>query len=723
MYQSLADELSRFEIAAVTRVYGFVGLASKRIDSRASNNTKLSFYPTKMTRPQPIQRPPKASQVAADFQAEVLGTSSATRETQVRATQSMQPASRLGDLDGRDDDGSIGSVVHEAPLQRQSRSTIPDVDSDGQPRVRRLGQWPVSKGQVARTNVSTRRSANPQYKNPFHGQKPSGPVVQALQTPRLVRPRTAPAGSAGTMLIPRTERAAHKRSASESFLETSFTSASRVSDSQPSLMIAASQDFDFQQQPERQRAATEPPDTTAVINPTFLSQTHKRRRLTVAESDEVAMEDIVEAEPKSASPVKSSFERKYLVRRPPGYEGPYFLRDRSEDWTSPPEPSASDSSSNAVSSTLSPSQPLALRWSQTRLSPTSAQPPASIDLISDTPPETPRGGEQTAANQTSSPTLPRIGSSPRLPSDPSESPISATRSFYNGSHVTQPPQMHSDRSAGSPSTTSNRTYDFTSSIRSLPDRIQAPAPPVGSGPFTTHVSKDLSTMVGRLPLSKHFRPVEVTRDVHVLERGHWSLRVKVASDKDVAEARRPYSQGEILAALNKQMSGVTPTERDRRYAASKAAGHEVSVLGLSKRCDLWTVDEFLCFWEVLTKYVEDGKAGHGLSVAKDWASEAVTPGRSTQSTYARIRVYTWGEVVGHIWIALWVLSDKKTAYAPMEWISSNDSVIVKMSGDRRNGGKLGPWVPKGTPGGKGSWGIDAGTPPGNQGKYVRFPSS
>jgi hypothetical protein len=143
---------------------------------------------------------------------------------------------------------------------------------------------------------------------------------------------------------------------------------------------------------------------------------------------------------------------------------------------------------------------------------------------------------------------------------------------------------------------------------------------------------------------------------------------------------------------------------------------------LSKRSDLWTEAEFLGFWEALTKFVEEGKAGHGISVAKDWADEALTPGRYTQSTYARIRVYTWGELVGHMWIVLWVLSDKKTVYIPMEWVSSDDTVVVRMSGNRCKGGKLGLWVPKGSPGGKGCWGIETGTPPGNQGKYVRLPS-
>lgn len=724
-YQRLADELARFEVAAVTRVYGFVGLASKRNDSRACSEANLSFYKTTTTLPAMMQRPPRPGQVANESRLEILSPSSKTRRTRLATKDIMEPASTFSISDSHSDVGSPDSIVRETPLQRRGRTVASRSDNGGKPRVRRLGQWPVDTGQAARTRVFTCKPMNPQYRNPFHGKSPSGAAIRTLQTPVLSRPRTAPAGSNGAMLVPRTESVTHKRSASDSFLDTSFSSGSTVPDSQFSTRRVIDQVLDSQGPPGRQRAATAPPNTFAAIDVTPDLQPHKRRRLTTTINGDVAMKDTAEAGSVSPSPVDGSFERKFLVRRPAAYEGPYFLRDRSEDWTSPPEPSTSDPSSTAVSSTLSPSQPLALRLSQTRNSPTFAQPSLQINLVYSSPIEACANYRKTAMGRTSSLILPRTTSSPCLPSDPFESsPGFATRSFYDGS-LRVPPSTrgHSGRFTGSPSTRSSKGYDLTSSIRSLPDNIQAPLPQVGSGLFTTHISRDLSIMVTRLPLTKYFRPNYVVRDVRVLERGFWSIRVKVACDKDVAEARRPYNQRELLAALNRQMSGASSEERAARYDKWKASGSEASELGLSKCQDLWTEAEFLDFWEVLKRYVEAGKAGHQLSVAKDWAEKAVMPGRSTQSTYARIRVYTWGEVVGHMWIALWVLSDKKTAYVPMEWIAADDSVVVKMSGERHRAGKLGPWVPKGSPGGKGSWGVEAGTPPGNQGKYVCFPNS
>jgi hypothetical protein len=51
------------------------------------------------------------------------------------------------------------------------------------------------------------------------------------------------------------------------------------------------------------------------------------------------------------------------------------------------------------------------------------------------------------------------------------------------------------------------------------------------------------------------------------------------------------------------------------------------------------------------------------------------------------------------------MSDKLTAYIPMEWRAGDNSMVIKMSGYRRKHGVLGDWVYKGPAGEKGIWGI------------------
>jgi hypothetical protein len=713
-YQSLTYQLSNFEVAAVTHVYGFVGLTSKTMDLKSTMEANVSFYELVMKKSAPRGDLDRSTFIASSH-IEVPRTSTTTKS-----------ANRSIGLISNSNAKRLSKSLSETPAQRIHRAACAEPDSSHQAglKAKRLGQWQVMKPQqsVAIPHAHT-TGPNPAYKNPFHGTKVSSQsTILALQTPPMVRPRTAPAGSIGTIQIASTLTAARKRSASDSFLDDSFAAASVVSDTQFHLQEGddeAHENYEAYSplQRQQQQAHAETTEAAENVSPESHTQAAKRRRLT--SSNYAASIQAATARVNGVVQIMSIAARDQQVRPP------YFLRDRSEDWTSPPEPSPSDPSSTTISSTLSPSQPLALRLSQTRnaqLPPPSLQP---VDLTSTSPSPAYAVQEEDNIHHPSPRSQPRTHSSPRVSSDPfNSSPNSATRSFY---HNSSPPvrfaRGQKTPSARSSLTEAGRQCDVTSSIKSLPNRIEAPPPSTGTGSFVTHVSDALSIMINRLPLAKHFRPATVARDVRILERGHWSIRIKIASEQEVAEARRPPEQSEIVTALNEHLAGESFHQREARYESWKAAGENLSQLGFSKRCDLWTEAEFLNFWESLKSYVEDGKAGHGLSVAKDWAAEAVTPGRLTQSMYARIRVYTWGEVLGHIWVALWVLSDKKTAYIPMEWISTDDTVVVTMSGNRNKGGLLGPWIPKGSPGGKGSWGVAAGTPPSGQGKYVRLPNS
>lgn len=708
-YQSLADQLWKFEVAAVTHVYGFVGLISKNNNCNSMMEANVSFCEVTMTKPAPWFRPAASVREAASFDMEGPRTSPA-----------KDPTAPSIELHRHSNLESLGSFVSETPSRQKDRAISLEFGNHHQAglKPKRLGQRQSVAAPLARTTRN-----NPAYKNPFHGTTISSDAsVLALQTPQPVRPRTAPAGSTGTIQIAGTMSLARKRSASDAFVDDSFAATSIISDSQYQLEEVDGKAYS-RQHPQRPRAHIKSTEDAGKMNSELDIQPVKRRRLTLLDNAAPVTAGIVRDS--GTVQLVGTSVRDHLVRPPLGCQGPYFLRDRSEDWTSPPEPSTSAPSSNTVSSTLSPSQPLALRLSQTRISPKPAQPVPPVDLTSNSPSQVRAVQRGDGMEEPSQRSQPPAHSSPLVSSDPFDSsPIPATRSFFHNSsspvRCTKGQKTHSARSS---STEDGRRFDFTGSIKSLPDTIEAPPPPTGTGPFVTHVSSALSIMITRLPLAKHFRPVTVARDVRVLERGHWSIRVKIASEREVADARRPLEQCHIVTALNEHMAGANSLEREARYDSWKAAGGKLSQLGLSKRCDLWTEAEFLAFWESLKAYVEDGKAGHGLSVAKDWAAEAVTPGRSTQSAYARIRVYTWAEVLGHMWVALWVLSDKKTAYIPMEWLSTDDTVVVTMSGNRYKGGRLGPWIPKGSPGGKGSWGIAAGTPPSGQGKYMHLPSS
>ena len=230
----------------------------------------------------------------------------------------------------------------------------------------------------------------------------------------------------------------------------------------------------------------------------------------------------------------------------------------------------------------------------------------------------------------------------------------------------------------------------------------------------------------------------------MLERGTWHLPITIASKEVVDEARRETSSEARLDRMKKwsessawkanKASGMEQTlaefkthqeNRDREWQARNERGEaglssspvlyldECEDLGLDadpegkgrrfverRRQDFWTEDEVIEFWRKCTKSIgELGRAGWGASVYREGEGETVL-----------IKIFCWGEVLGHVWVLLWVLSDKLVSYVPMEWRDGDGEVVIRMSGYRRKHGVLGPWTEKwfvgeGTGNEKGLWGV------------------
>lgn len=196
----------------------------------------------------------------------------------------------------------------------------------------------------------------------------------------------------------------------------------------------------------------------------------------------------------------------------------------------------------------------------------------------------------------------------------------------------------------------------------LSDEVHGPNPQGGQARFVTHVTKTLRKLAIRLPLSKQFRPSHVTRDVNVLERGHWQFSIGIIESSMI---------------------------RDPTQALQKRSHDEL--------VSLWSEREFVQLWKNVCCFVQDGKAGWGTSMVKKQIGQGLW----------RIRLFTWAEILGHIWLVLWVLSDKMMEHVPMHWIDGRGTAVITMSGRKPKGkGKAaGSWVSKGPEGEQGYWGI------------------
>lgn len=503
---------------------------------------------------------------------------------------------------------------------------------------------PAARWQITKSHTTNKQNPQPD---------PNPHIIRAVRTPDALRPKTAPTGDVGLPTSnPFARWTTRKRAHSES---SSFDSISSIV-------------------PETQQVAT------ASINCGGPSTQYTSPSDPSKKQDRAVLKHTQEADDKGALRKRvrlgevSRLETDAATDLPAGHnEGqmpPYLLRDRSLDWTSSPEPSSSGktktSTTLTATATATPSQPLPdmPRQSRPEATPKAKEvytynnPPSPIDLISQDPQSTPLERLPPLSPQ------PAFPSSPAVMASTSRSPISAL-----STHIFPPP------------------------------------PPTGHGIYVTHITPALAVTVKRLPIAKRFRPVQVSRDVRVLERGHWHIPITIASQAVVDEARTEIPKDQKLAKITKQRDA--PTSRERW-----------------KRQDVWTEEEFVRFWRNLEECVGEGKWGWGVKVFREECTEEADEVRKPRDDLPSsppeasavgaerkrerrvlLKVTTWGELIPHIWILLWLISDKLTAYIPMEWRAGDDSVVVKMSGYRRKHGILGEWVYKGPEGEMGVWGI------------------
>lgn len=353
-----------------------------------------------------------------------------------------------------------------------------------------------------------------------------------------------------------------------------------------------------------------------------------------------------------------NFGSSLLLPSSPG-AGALFLRGRSLVWTTSPTPavnSAPDTQSGT--STATPSQPF---QDLERERPYSSQP-----------------------------------SPEKATSIVSISSGDTQRSMTNGQMASHPRSIEAADDSGF-----SRPFP---AIDDLPLEVTAPQPAVGNSTFKTHVTKHLQELMETLPLHKLFKPLRVTRDVKVLERGHWLLQIVIAADEVVKQARTSPSKETAINAYTERFAGSTAEERLAKFWQVKDAGkmseydygHDDEAVGK------WTEAEFPTFWSNMSEFLRKGHAGWGVRMVRD-DLDISPPAPGLRKL--RVRIFTWGEVIGHMFLAIWLFSQKVSVRIPMKWVAGDGSVVVEMSGKKKFTGHLPPWVRKGPAGEGGSWGL------------------
>lgn len=480
---------------------------------------------------------------------------------------------------------------------------------------------------------------NPPYKNPCRSRN-------LLETPReLSRPGIATGVGSTNIQVPFTGTKSHYAH-SEVNLATSFRS--HISNSQPSFTMS---------EHEAVPASSAPPAITSVkSNPTTT------RARSLSQTSET------EQQPRKRARREQDLVTHQTTIIPPAVPGqPFFLRDRSMDWSSSPTRSSS-SQQTCSSSSASPSQP---------------------KIVSNR--DAPAASQDNSTNDAEHPiVIHSSGSAPQ--SRTLETKLSSSK------HRT----VGLDSLATPVSQQRKPDVHAQSTIEKLPKEVNAPEPPAGEGRYSSHITQHMHELVEILPLDRFFRPTEVKRDVKVLERGWWTMEITIASQETIQEVRKSPSKEEKMKAWDARFPGATSAERLEKYYKETAEKPllDIDYPGGEDAVGLWTEQEFVAFWNSFSLFVKGGRGGWGTRMVRDRLDNG-----DSEAEIHRIRIFTWGELLAHAYIAIFVLSGKISERIPMQWMEGNGNVVVQMAGTRGGRGKLRPWSRKGLDGEQGYWGV------------------
>lgn len=249
----------------------------------------------------------------------------------------------------------------------------------------------------------------------------------------------------------------------------------------------------------------------------------------------------------------------------------------------------------------------------------------------------------------------------------SSGPLTSTRAF---------------KPAGSIASSSTRQSEVEQSrlisLSSLPLEIHPPPPPVSTEKFKSHITPTLHMLAERLKLSRTYRPTRQTRELHPLERGFWLLLINVFMSETGGDEDGEEGGGE----------GKPKSVRDRRSekrATSVSKSQQKSEVGARNN---WTLSFFTRFWSFLSDFIaKEGRAGWGVwCILEEAQSSGTDTAPSTSQRYENgnntksltLKVYAWGEVAAHVYLLLFLASERRIRGMRAQWKDGVEETVIEM---------------------------------------------
>ncbi|KAL2009496.1 hypothetical protein VTN00DRAFT_5303 [Thermoascus crustaceus] len=205
------------------------------------------------------------------------------------------------------------------------------------------------------------------------------------------------------------------------------------------------------------------------------------------------------------------------------------------------------------------------------------------------------------------------------------------------------------------------------SLSSLPLEIHPPPPPVSTEKFKSHITPTLHMLAERLKLSRTYRPVRQTRDLHPLERGFWLLLINVL----VSETDRD-EDAERGRGMRRMQRGASASKCQQNQADAR---------------NNWTLPFFTRFWSFLSDFIaKEGRAGWGVWCILEEAESSRTTASSANHSNENpnrmksltLKVYAWGEIAAHVYLLLFLASERRIRGMQAQWKDGAEETVIEM---------------------------------------------
>ncbi|KAJ9480519.1 hypothetical protein VN97_g13040 [Penicillium thymicola] len=257
-----------------------------------------------------------------------------------------------------------------------------------------------------------------------------------------------------------------------------------------------------------------------------------------------------------------------------------------------------------------------------------------------------------------------------IPTDTPEIPIQISSSDKGKApdvpipHTTTP-SHHIPANTPTPSLTPSQTQTPNHiNLSTLPLEIHPPRPPISTAPFTTHITPTLSMLTERLNPARTYKPTTQTRPLDPLERGYWLVHLAVEEPRSLERTSADLADPNPIPESGTTNATQNPTSRSR----SKSKPKEIM--------RTWPCPLFHAFWSFLSDFVgRDGRAGWGV-----WCilEAAAAPSTLSSDTHVSLKVYAWGEVAMHVYLLLFLASERRIRGMGVQWRDAGEEVVIQM---------------------------------------------